>query len=451
MKPLQLNEDYNISNNEEVYLLQIPRTIDPQHLLNKELDLTGGSKLKIGKDKYDLEPTNKVPVPFLLVGNQSRVICPIDSFFLKKRMKLTKMPDIETIEKAIVPFPKNLKHRHPLFGSEYEDKIQLSSEVEERLQKAIENCLKQREKAKNKKKKSSVDHTQNEVIFSLLGFTTNKTSHIEEQYDSAFGSSESNNNGAHKKKTKIKSLNESLSLGANNSPISPDIAETVTKKKKSKNKQNDMESVVNVIKTELQETDNEVESPKHLIEELSIIVPPESHHSKKRQKRKEKTRISSVFGGEKTMFESTRIDVFKHEFSEEPLQEWIPNNQNLINETLKNIKTELVIEHDSHGEEKCSKNRKKKQKLLDKSQKTQIDNEILSNIKQEIFLDFNGSASKNRKRSLSVMEGDTISETATKKSKKSKKNSSFSEGRFSLDCELDNILEKVKRDKKMKA
>lgn len=167
-----IKDELNISDSEEVYLLRIPKTVDPQQLLNKEVDLIFGSKVKVGSKKYEFVPTNKASDPILLVGNQSRTVQPKNTLFLKKYIKSPKLPDLELIEKAMIPLPENLKPRHPLFGSNYEDKIQLSSSVELRLQKAINDCLKEKVKKKNKRKKVSrniLENDMNEDIFSLLG------------------------------------------------------------------------------------------------------------------------------------------------------------------------------------------------------------------------------------------------------------------------------------------
>lgn len=459
LTPINIKQYFNINSSDEVYLLRIPKIINPQQLLNKELDLTQGSKLKVDHEKYELELANKVPDPFLLIDSQNRTIQPKNSFFLKKYIKSTKIPDLLVIQKAMVPLPDNLKPRHPLFGSNYEDKIQLSGEVELRLQKAIKHCLKQDEKIRKKKKSKSTDDNQNEVIFSLLGnHISHKSNHSEEQYDSAFGSSETHNNKAKKKKSKRKSI-EDYSVGVSSqlpvaekikqSPIVEMIEDSPKKKMKSKTKRSDdVAFLLNGVKTSILNSVNDVDNPKALIEELSMIAPEHDETLKKTHKKKEKKRRSSVIGGQ-SMFESTRIDV-KLENSERYSVDSM--KQSIIDEIVTKMKTELLTECES-GDDKIMKKNKKKRKPRETNEKAKGTCEILKNIKQEILSDdLCASSSKKRKRTKSLIEEDNnISEVTLKKSKKSKKYSGLSENRLSLESEFDSVFEKVKTDKKMKS
>lgn len=442
LSPINIKDNIEISKKEEIYLLRIPKTINPQHLLTKEFDLIQGSKLKINKEKFELEPTNKAPNPLLLVGNQSRIIQPKNSFFLKKYIKLSKAPDLQIIEKAMVPLPENLKARHPLFGSDYEEKIRLNENVESRLQKAIADCLKQEEKMKRKKKKKQstgmeMEDIQNEVIFSLLdSHTTRRNQHNEEQYDSAFGSSESQNNSAKKKKNKRKSLDES---GDKQSP-------TVVKKKKNKSRDSiDVKSILEDIKTEIIYTEDQTENHKDLIDELSIIDHIADQSFKKAKKKKEKKRRSSSFG-EQSMFESTRIEVKMEVPDEGSPDESESKKQSIIDETLKRMKTELLTECDSDGDDNKKIKKKKKRKSHQEEEKGEHLIEMLD-LKQEI----NVSATKKRERTTSVLEDDNNSEVVRKKTKKTKKNSSLNDSSLCLETELDSLLEKVKKAKKIKS
>lgn len=406
-------------------------------MLNKEFDLVQGSQLKINNEKFELEPTNKAPNPFLLVTNRCRALQPRNVFFLKKFIKSIKIPDLVLIEKAMVPLPENLKPRHPLFGSNYEDKIQLTEDVERRLQKAIQDCLKQTEKLKKKKKKTKpVDDMQNEVIFSLLGNHTTHKNNSEE--DSAFGSSETQYISTKKKKNKRKSVDEpsfsTVSIEGEKQLSSIDTAEVSPKKKKHKLKRSaEIHSLVQNVKMEIVD-ENEQES----FNELSAIVPVESEKSRKKKRR------SSDFGSG-IMLESTRIDV-----KEEPVDETTSKKQSIIEETLNRMKTELLTEYESEWDGTSTKRKKKKKRKSLKEEEI-VQNSIMEDIKQEIMSDFKPSLSNKRKRTMSTFEEDNDSgEVTVKKSKKDKKNSNLSDSKFSLEHKLDSLLEKVKRDKKKK-
>lgn len=434
LTPINIKDDFEVSKNEEVYLFRIPKLINPQCLLNKEFDLLQGSKLKINNEKYELEPSNKTPNPFLLVGNRSRAIQPRNIFFLKKYIKPSKMPDLDLIEKAMVPLPENLKPRHPLFGANYEDKIQLRDDVEKRLQKAIKDCFKQTEKLKKKKKKTKpVDDTQNEVIFSLLGSHTTHRNNSED--DSAFGSSETQFISTKTKKSKRKSLEEPVHIESEKQLSSMKTAEVSPKKKKKHKLKRSVEiqSLMQDVKAEVLDENEQVS-----FNELSAIVPVGSEKSYKKKRR------SSVFGSG-VMLESTRIDV-----KDEPLEKITSKKQSFIDETLNRIKTELLTEYESEWDETLTKKKKKKKR------KSLQDEEILQNgitedIKQEIMSDYKPTLSNKRKRTMStVEEGNYSGEVTVKKSKKANKNSNFSNSMFSLENEVDSLLEKVKKDKKMK-
>lgn len=120
----------DISDSEDIWIMDIPRTIDPRELKNQTLVLGDKSKFKVREERY-CTVNNNVKLSTTCVFSTSKVKSRFKTVNIKPagaitvRRKLSGIPKIKPmqIENCSVPFPKNLKARHPLFGVNYEGKV----------------------------------------------------------------------------------------------------------------------------------------------------------------------------------------------------------------------------------------------------------------------------------------------------------------------------------------
>ncbi|KAL2715286.1 uncharacterized protein V1478_014984 [Vespula squamosa] len=124
----------DISDSEDIFIMDIPKTINPQELIGQTLILGDKSKFRVGEEKYcaikrDLKHditcvfgTGKINPQYKAVN-----IKPAGSITIRR--KLSSVPKVKPIllENLGVPFPENLKTRHPLLGviSEIKSKKEL--------------------------------------------------------------------------------------------------------------------------------------------------------------------------------------------------------------------------------------------------------------------------------------------------------------------------------------
>ncbi|XP_003705990.1 uncharacterized protein LOC100881978 [Megachile rotundata] len=120
----------DISDSEDIWIMDIPRTIDPRELKNQTLVLGDKSKFKVREERY-CTVNNNVKLSTTCVFSTNKVKSRFKTVNIKPagaitvRRKLSGVPKIKPmqIENCSVPFPKNLKARHPLFGVNFEGKV----------------------------------------------------------------------------------------------------------------------------------------------------------------------------------------------------------------------------------------------------------------------------------------------------------------------------------------
>lgn len=120
----------DISDNEELWIIDIPKTIDPSHLKGQSLTFGDKSKIKIGDERFSVVNRN-IKDSLTCVFNSSKQkgryktvnIKPAGSLTVQRKLSSITKIKAEHTERTGVPFPKNLKVRHPLFGAVYKDKI----------------------------------------------------------------------------------------------------------------------------------------------------------------------------------------------------------------------------------------------------------------------------------------------------------------------------------------
>lgn len=170
----------------EIYFAQIPKSVNPNLLLNKTLYNDEDTKIKLDGQKYLISMENKKQDPIMLIANTKTENCNmkllniVGTIKAQQVVKSKKKRHSSEITNNRVPYPENLKIRHPIFGSDYKNKIKLDKNIQIKLDEAVVAFNK-----KIKKKKHSVpiqecnESKDDELLFAMFNEhkmkKTNKT------------------------------------------------------------------------------------------------------------------------------------------------------------------------------------------------------------------------------------------------------------------------------------
>ncbi|XP_015187177.1 PREDICTED: uncharacterized protein LOC107072080 [Polistes dominula] len=136
---METNSSFNIddiSDSEDIWILNIPKTVNTEELIGQTLTLGDKSKLKVGEKKYCAVKQNMqhgVTCVFSTSKTNSLYkavnIKPAGSITIRR--KLSSIPKGKPIllDKVGVPFPENLRTRHPLLGVTTENKFKRESKM----------------------------------------------------------------------------------------------------------------------------------------------------------------------------------------------------------------------------------------------------------------------------------------------------------------------------------
>ncbi|XP_011497387.1 PREDICTED: uncharacterized protein LOC105361805 [Ceratosolen solmsi marchali] len=124
-----LNLD-DLDEDDEIWIVEIPITVDPMELKNQVLNLGEKSKLKFGKDRYcavnrDCKP-NLTCV--LRADDDSEIYKAVNiqttgTMNIRRKLSGLSKKDFQ-FEKFIgIPDLQNIKIRHPFFGAQYDESI----------------------------------------------------------------------------------------------------------------------------------------------------------------------------------------------------------------------------------------------------------------------------------------------------------------------------------------
>ncbi|XP_048509778.1 uncharacterized protein LOC105693050 isoform X2 [Athalia rosae] len=116
----------DISESEEIWVLDVPKTINPKNFRGQTIKLGEKNNFEIGNDMYETCSLRSHDAQYLsLVFNTGTQKRPYKTGFLQIRQKLKRVlnVDLASQKNAGVPFPRNLKVRHPLFGHDYSGKL----------------------------------------------------------------------------------------------------------------------------------------------------------------------------------------------------------------------------------------------------------------------------------------------------------------------------------------
>ncbi|CAK9795703.1 hypothetical protein ANTPLA_LOCUS480 [Anthophora plagiata] len=120
----------DLSDNEDIWIMDIPATIDPRKLKGQTLMFGEKSKFKVNEERYHaVNHEVKYNVTCVLKTDKEKSqyktvnIKPAGAITVRRKLSsISKIKPMQ-IENYSVPFPKNLRIRHPLFGVNHEGKF----------------------------------------------------------------------------------------------------------------------------------------------------------------------------------------------------------------------------------------------------------------------------------------------------------------------------------------
>ncbi|XP_044754874.1 uncharacterized protein LOC123313862 [Coccinella septempunctata] len=334
-----------VESDDEVFLLKVPKWINPTDLINSKFSTCKKSKVKTTSETYHMKPLH-VAEPKLFINSVFlKKINPVSILQLEKYVEDKSKDDDITEERKHIPLPKDLTARHPIFGSKYEAKIQLQEEIQQKLQQALQRFEKTKKVPKQKKKVIDQDEFDDKsLLISQM---------LEEKL----------------KSKKLKKTENTLMFDS--SQTCDTLGSDVVEQKKKPKKQKNQVKIENNI--EVQDIKNEIIIHNdHLLElnESKLIQSDDKEveiHSTKEKKKKKKHKDSSTLETEYT-------DGFTRMPDD---QEHFPLDRSM-NEDEKNVTPKIKVELLSDADLNESSFRKKNKQ---KNKPEEIGN--FSHIKQE--------------------------------------------------------------------
>ncbi|XP_003487383.1 uncharacterized protein LOC100747999 isoform X1 [Bombus impatiens] len=121
----------DLSDSEDIWIMDIPGTIDPNELKGQILIFGEKSKFKIKEEKY-CAVHHEVKCNVTCVLHTGKVkpryktvnIKPAGAITIRRKLSSISKTKPMQIENCSVPFPKNLRTRHPLFGVNYKGNVE---------------------------------------------------------------------------------------------------------------------------------------------------------------------------------------------------------------------------------------------------------------------------------------------------------------------------------------
>lgn len=155
-----------IKTEDEVWLFQCPQSVDVEKLVGNKLKLNSHQNLVNADATSKFEYHSESPVnQFYTVISKSEDKIKHEAFSFKAagvvriQHEIPELVHCDLVEavKVNVPYPQNLKIRHPLLGFQFEDKSTLSKSVLRSLRKAVtaSNIAKAENLMKEEKRSSS--------------------------------------------------------------------------------------------------------------------------------------------------------------------------------------------------------------------------------------------------------------------------------------------------------
>ncbi|KAF5303843.1 hypothetical protein FQR65_LT08100 [Abscondita terminalis] len=262
---------------EELFLLQVPIKLDPNALVGINISLSEQMRIPQHK-KYESVPSTKSQETISLFCNDDderiHIVKPMGYINIQRHLKKQSVGNASGFKDNPVLFPSDLKERHPLFGSDFTNKINLEENIKQKLAAAVESYNRKKKKEAKEKKKtlSTGDNQEEEEIFKFLsqtsdGSTSKKANNSMNETYSEFELDASTSYGCKKKKKKKDKRHRSV-----------DEEDSTSRKKR---KKEEFDTDVKETKAEKFESPNE----SSLIEQL-LFNETETLYKKKKKKKK---------------------------------------------------------------------------------------------------------------------------------------------------------------------
>ncbi|KAL1495102.1 hypothetical protein ABEB36_010573 [Hypothenemus hampei] len=210
--------DVNVTNSDSYALILIPKTVNPQSLLNRKCNFNKQTVIKLNDKNYVFEPMPKEPDPILVNANGPRLLQIQKTIYLREFVPpLTMNEEMNAPVTEYVTLPSEIKVRHPLFGISYKKKLKLDKSINNKLQEAValKSKAEQKELKKRKKKKEhgGIEETVLDIFNSIS--TSDTLAPLDsESYPSNYSESKykgmDSDNGSSKKKRRSKQNTSAL-------------------------------------------------------------------------------------------------------------------------------------------------------------------------------------------------------------------------------------------------
>lgn len=173
---LQLKTDVPLPkiSKSAIYLMQIPKGLNHQALINQEISLIDKTKLKLDGEKYLFTPLTEDPQTLSLLTSVNKEYCIkkgllCGSIKVQRHFKHKNSRDVLDTSTNKVGFPAEIKVRHPIFGDNYIEEIELDKSIQDKLNDSTFQFNEQVKKKKKKKKRDDKEtELKDEMIFQIL-------------------------------------------------------------------------------------------------------------------------------------------------------------------------------------------------------------------------------------------------------------------------------------------
>lgn len=201
------NANLSLKNSQVISLVLIPKTIDPQLLLNVKIKKDKVQTITLNDKEYVLEPLPKKPGPIVVNINGTRLVEPQNTLCLGKSVPEMSLRQLDVPMKEKVHLPVDLKTRHPLFGFNFKSHLNIDKSVRRQLEEAVEIKTKVEKKEAKKMRKLKRHHESSGVEESVLNMFNAINTTNTSQMDETDQNTKSSNVEGHKERKRKRSSN----------------------------------------------------------------------------------------------------------------------------------------------------------------------------------------------------------------------------------------------------
>lgn len=167
IKETSLADLHEISGDDEVWLVQCPRSMDVSELLNNKIKLPGKTTIK-NVETIAVEYQTPKTLTFGCKSKKKYSLKNLNfdgSIVIREKLQTVKKEkDFHFPKPERVPFPGNLKERHPLLGFNFGESIELPEKVLAKLKEARAANLQVAKESKTMET-IKIEETDDEVVF----------------------------------------------------------------------------------------------------------------------------------------------------------------------------------------------------------------------------------------------------------------------------------------------